>query len=263
VIFSCPLRKHKELKCVEDGVTKNIPCLSASLSWGLLLILSVKLGTPTVLVNCAAAPINGLPLLSLHPRAIAKTIQTNLLSHFHTLQVFLPGMLVSSTGGTIVTVSSVLSYLTAAGLSDYAATKAAITAIHRTLEAELRLSGDDERVKTLLVETGQMATGLFEAIETPNNFFAPVLEPVHVAREIVSAIDSGRGGVIRLPAFAALVGWYGVLPAGIQRILRFFSGIDVAVGKASFTKASEKVEQRVLSSTRSSESDVELVDVDK
>jgi short-subunit dehydrogenase len=172
-------------------------------------------------------------------------------------------MLASSTGGTIVTVSSVLGYLTAAGLSDYAATKAAISAVHRTLEAELRLSGDDERVKTLLVETGQMATKLFDDIETPNNFFAPVLEPVHVAREIVSAIDSGTGGVIRLPAFVALVGWYGVLPAGIQRILRSLSGIDRAVGKEAFTKVSDMVGQRVLSSTRSSESDVELVDVDK
>jgi len=222
----------------------------------------VKLGTPTVLINCAAAAINGLPLLSLRPGAIAKTIQTNLLSQFHTLQAFLPGMLASSTGGTIVTVSSVLGYLTAAGLSDYTATKAAITAVHRTLEAELRLSGDEERVKTLLVETGQMATRLFEDVETPNNFFAPILEPVHVAREIVSAIDSGTGGVIRLPAFAALVGWYGVLHAGIQRILRFLSGIDAAVVKATFTKASEKAGQRGTLSTRSSDSDVELVDVD-
>jgi len=69
--------------------------------------------------------------------------------------------------------------------------------------------------------------------------------------------------VIRLPAFAALVGWYGVLPAGIQRILRFLSGIDAAVGKANFAEASERLERRILSSTRSSESDVELVDIDK
>ncbi|KAK2809304.1 hypothetical protein FQN50_003946 [Emmonsiellopsis sp. PD_5] len=193
-----------------------------------------ELGTPTILINCIAAPINGLPLLSLTPTAIAKTIHANLFSFFHTLQVFMPGMLNSPHGGTIVTVSSVLSYLTAAGLSDYTATKAAIAAVHKTVEAELRVSGDDKKVKMLLVETGQMATPLFEGVETPNNFFAPVLEPVEVAREIIRAIDSGNGGVIRLPAFAKLASWYAVLPVGVQRVARYLSGIDMAVGRAGF-----------------------------
>ncbi|PGH10902.1 hypothetical protein AJ80_07345 [Polytolypa hystricis UAMH7299] len=217
------------------------------------------LGKPTILINCVAAPINGLPLVSLSAKSVANTIQSNLLSYFHTLQVFLPDILASETGGTIVTVSSVLSYLTAAGLSDYAATKAGVTAAHKTLEAELRVSGDDERVKMLLVETGQMSTPLFQEVETPNRFFAPVLEPVQVANEIVSMIDSGKGGTIRLPAFASLVGWYGVLPASIQRLARFVSGIDSAVGKGSFSAVSEKISSS--SSRRGSESDVELIDV--
>ncbi|KAI1911778.1 hypothetical protein LOZ61_003650 [Ophidiomyces ophidiicola] len=204
------------------------------------------LGTPTILINCVAASINGLPLLSLSSNAIQKTINANLSSFFHTLQAFLPGMQESPNGGTIVTVSSVLAYLTAAGLSDYTATKAAITAVHKTVEAELALSGANVKVKMLLVETGQIATQLFERIKTPNKVFAPVLEPVQVAQKIVSVIDSGNGGLIRMPAYASLVSWYTVLPASIQKLARCLSGIDKAVQKAGYS-ADEKKEALKLS----------------
>ncbi|KAJ5294820.1 hypothetical protein PENANT_c014G03175 [Penicillium antarcticum] len=185
-----------------------------------------ELGTPTIVINCAAARINGLPLLELAADAFEKTIRTNLLAAFHLYQVFLPGILKSETGGTLVTVSSVLGQLTAAGLSDYAASKAGLSALHKTIEAENR---GNPLVKTLLVEMGQMSTPLFGWVRAPNHFFAPVLEPVQVVREMVAAIDSGRGGVIRLPLYATLVEWYAVLPAALQRIARYLSGIDAAV----------------------------------
>ncbi|EEQ89884.1 hypothetical protein RJZ56_002646 [Blastomyces dermatitidis] len=200
-------------------------------------VIEKELGTPTILINCIAAPINGMSITSLSPADISRTIHANLFSCFNTLQQFLPGMLTSPTGGTIVTLSSVCSYLTPAGLSDYSATKAAIGAVHKTVEAELRTSGDNERVKMLLVETGQMATPLFDDVQTPNNFFAPVLEPVQVARDIVAAVDSGNGGVIRLPAYATLVSWYAILPVAIQRLARYMSGIDRAVGRKAVTSS--------------------------
>ncbi|OJJ47578.1 hypothetical protein ASPZODRAFT_63093 [Penicilliopsis zonata CBS 506.65] len=193
------------------------------------LKIEKDLGTPTILINCAAARINGEPLLSLPAEAFQKTIQTNLLSVFHLCQVFLPGMLSAANGGTIVTVSSVLGHLSAAGLSDYAASKAGLSALHRTLEAELRTIAEDDMVKMLLVEIGQMSTPLFDWVKTPNRFFAPVLEPVQVAQAIVNAIDSGKGGVIRLPFFATWISWYTVLPASVQLIARYLSGIDNAV----------------------------------
>ena len=192
-----------------------------------------QLGTPTVLINCAAARINGLPLLSLPAESVQRTIQTNLFAAFNTCQTFLPGMLAARNGGTIVTVSSVLGRLTPACLSDYSASKAGLSALHATLEAELCASAHDNKVKMILVEIGQMSTPLFERIKTPSEFFAPVLEPTQVAQEIVSAIDSGRGGIIRLPTFAALVNWYAVLPVSLQRMARSLSGIDLAVAKAT------------------------------
>ncbi|RAK98977.1 NAD(P)-binding protein, partial [Aspergillus ibericus CBS 121593] len=192
-----------------------------------------ELGPPTVLIHCAAARINGLPLRQLSFHAFQKTIQTNLLAAVNLYQLFLPRVLAAPNGGTIVTVSSVLGQLCAAGLADYSASKAGLSALHRSLEAELRVAGDDAKVKMILVESGQIATPLFESVKTPNRFFAPVLEPVQVAQAIVSAVDSGRGGVIRLPAFATLVNWYAVLPASVQRLARYLSGIDSAVAQAA------------------------------
>ncbi|PGH13836.1 hypothetical protein AJ79_03404 [Helicocarpus griseus UAMH5409] len=224
-----------------------------------------ELGAPTILINSIAAPINALPITTLPHPAITRTIHANLLSYFNTLQLFLPAMLTFPTGGTIVTLSSVVSYLTPAGLSDYTATKTAISAVHKTVEAELRQSGHSGKVKMLLVETGQMATPLFEEVETPNGFFAPVLEPVQVAREIVAAIDGGNGGVIRLPAYAKLVSWYAVLPVAVQRLARFLSGIDRAVegGRLELVpQEKEKEREKAGSSQKSSVSDMELIEVD-
>lgn len=187
----------------------------------------MKLGTPTVIINCAAARINGQSLLSLSANSFEQTVRTNLLAAFHLYQVFLPGIVADAeNGGTIVTVSSVLGQLSPAGLGDYSASKAGLSALHRTLEVELR---GNEHIKTLLVETGQMSTPLFDWVRTPSHFFAPVLEPVQVAREIVAAVDRGRGGVLRLPTFAKLVNWYAVFPAAIQVVVRFLSGVDGAV----------------------------------
>lgn len=167
-------------------------------------------------------------------------------------------MLSAPNGGTIVNVSSVLGQLPAAGLADYSASKAGLSALHQTLEAELCVAQVHDKVKMLLVETGQLSTPLFDWVKTPNTFFAPILEPSQVAQEIVAAIDDGRGGVIRLPAFAALARWYAVFPAGLQRIARFLSGIDHAVADASSTRDPSDH----ATSVQNLQSDSESVDTD-
>lgn len=230
--YRCDVGERDQVEEVVGRIEKEVGCLFRSICFIDLLLTPTQLGTPTVLINCAAAGINGQSILSLPVESFRRTFQTNLLAVFNTCQTILPRMLAARNGGSIVTVSSVLGHLTPANLSDYSTSKAGLSALHRTLEAELRASGNDRKVKMVLVETGQMKTPLFEQIQTPNSFFAPVLETVQVAHEIVSAVDSGRAGVIRLPAFAALVGWYGVLPASLQRFARYLSGIDYAVAKS-------------------------------
>ncbi|KAJ5909000.1 hypothetical protein N7495_001682 [Penicillium taxi] len=203
--------------------------------------IEAELGTPTIIINCAASRINGQPLLDLPVHAFEKTIRTNLLAAFHLYQVFLPGIVAAENGGTIVTVSSVIGQLAPNGLSDYAASKAGLSALHRTLEAEFRSDGN---IKTLLVEIGQMSTPLFDWVRTPSHFFAPVLEPVVVAREIVAAVNSGRGGVLRLPVFSMFVNWYAVFPAALQVIARSLSGIDNAISSGSRNRESQSSKER-------------------
>ena len=46
---------------------------------------------------------------------------------------------------------------------------------------------------------------------------------------IVRLLDQGKGGEVRLPAFAGLIAWLGVLPVGVAGWLRDFSGVDSVV----------------------------------
>ncbi len=158
---------------------------------------------------------------------IEKSIMTNLLSHFYTLKTFIPAMLRSELGGTIVTVSSVLGEVGAAQLTDYSAAKAGLIALHKSLTAELR--ADHPEIRTILVTPGQLSTPLFYGVQTPNAFLAPVVEPVDVAKEIIKTIDSGKADHIAMPLYSRWMAWYNVLPVGMQLIIRRLAGVDTAM----------------------------------
>jgi len=99
------------------------------------------------------------------------------------------------------------------------------------LVAELDVSAHSAArdIKTILVAPGQLGTKLFEGIQTPSNFLAPVVEPVELARVIVKMIEAGQSGQIRLPMYAnwipALAGW----PVGIQKLARQLSRMDLTM----------------------------------
>lgn len=61
-------------------------------------------------------------------------------------------------------------------------------------------------------------------------FFGPIVEVGELALKLVAMIDSGEGGVLALPAYARWIAWMGVLPAGLQKVLRGWSGLDKAMG---------------------------------
>ena len=132
-----------------------------------------------------------------------------------------------------MTVSSVLAHLAPAHLSDYTAAKAGVSALHTSLSNEIRQQGASDQVKTILVETGQIDTQLFSGVETPSNFFGPILDTREVAKEIVRLIDAGQSGLVRMPAYARFIDLYHILPAGLQRVARWASGVDAAMSKAA------------------------------
>jgi len=126
----------------------------------------------------------------------------------------------------VVTMSSVLGQIGAAGLTDYSAAKAALTALHKSLSAELKSTPE---IKTILVTPGQLSTPLFNGVKTPSSFFGPVLEPVDVAKEVIAAIDAGSSAVLAMPLYARWIDWMNVLPVGVHAILRTMAGVDTAM----------------------------------
>lgn len=166
----------------------------------------------------------GKSLLNLSFDEIDTSLSTNLLGPFYCLKTFLPAIIRGGHGGTIVNVSSVIGHLGAAQLTDYAAAKAGLTALHRSLTAELRETHPE--IRTVLITPGQLSTPLFYGVQTPNSFFAPVVEPVDVAKEIIAAIDNGKGATVGMPLYARWVDWYNVLPVGLQVAARWVAGVD-------------------------------------
>ncbi|KAK5126059.1 hypothetical protein LTR85_011414 [Meristemomyces frigidus] len=210
------------------------------------------LGPPTILLNNAGI-VNGKPILSLRPSEIQRNFNVNLLSHFNTIRTFLPGMLASPIGGTIVTVASVLGKLGASHLSDYSAAKAGLIAMHTSLRAELSSSNTApagaENIRTILVTPGQLSTSLFAGLETPSSFLGPVVEPVELAREIVRMVDAGESGHISMPLYARCIDWLHILPVGLQRFVRACSGVDRAMEDLRASKETLSAAKRANNST--------------
>lgn len=166
----------------------------------------------------------GKTLLEMTAQELDHSMGTNLLGPMYCLKAFLPSITRAPNGGTIVNVSSVIGHLGAARLADYAASKAGLSALHRSLTAELAESHPN--VRTVLVTPGQLSTPLFRGVRTPNAFVAPVVEPVDVAKEIVAAVDGGTSTDVAMPLYARWVDWYAVLPAGMQVLVRRIAGVD-------------------------------------
>lgn len=203
-----------------------------------------ELGIPTILINNAALAVNGLPLVAtgydaaLTSQQAERTILTNTVGNFNALSAMLGDLTRAAekgNGSTIVTISSLLAHISPARLSDYAASKAALSSLHRTLTAEIASSKESEvrdKVKTVLVEPGQIHTQLFADItKVPwyANFFGPILEVNEVAKAIVKQLESGNSGVIRIPFYSKCMPIYDVMPGSIQKFMRWFSGIDSAI----------------------------------
>ncbi|OAL52292.1 NAD(P)-binding protein [Pyrenochaeta sp. DS3sAY3a] len=192
------------------------------------------LGPPTILINNAGI-VHTKSILDSTAEEVEQTFRVNTLSHFTTLRAFLPHMLAEGRG-TIVTVSSVLGHLGAANLSAYAASKAALLALHHSLRAELAQIPEAQEIKTILIQPGQMSTRMFEGVTTPSNFLAPIVTPAEIGKEIIKLVEKGESGEISLPLYSKYIQILGVLPVGVQHLIRRWSGMDRAIGKAGLVK---------------------------
>ncbi|KAL9014164.1 MAG: hypothetical protein Q9173_001178 [Seirophora scorigena] len=182
-----------------------------------------------------------------------RTYRVNTLSHFNLASLFLRPLIASATGGTLVTVSSVLGRLGASNHTVYTGSKASAIAFHTSLAAELRSTSN---IKTLLVTPGQLDTDMFSHVKLGRirNFFGPVLEVRELAIKIVNTINAGEGGTIALPAYARWIAWHQILPKAIQNWLKRCSGVDSAL-EAPIEQVSSKTEVKDSHSESESESE--------
>lgn len=184
-----------------------------------------KVGKVTILINNAGIT-TGKPLLDLTYDEIEKTVQINLLSNFYTIKAFLPDML-RLKRGYIVTIASVLGYMSPARLSAYGASKSGLIALHESLTYELGSpSLNKTGIKTLLICPGQLKTGMFNGVKSPSSFLAPELDPTYVASSVLSAVTLGRRGEIKIPMYGKVLPVFRALPWPIVELARYVSGID-------------------------------------
>lgn len=187
------------------------------------------LGVVSVLINNAGIA-NGKSLLELDYADIKRTIDVNLLLSFYTTKVFLPDMM-ELERGYIVTVGSVLGYMSPARLSAYGASKAGLVALHESITYELGTPLiNPHGIKTLLVCPGQMRTELFRGVQTPCSLLAPELDPKYVAAKLVNALEWGRRGEIKLPFYGKFLPVFRAFPWRVTEAARYLSGIDTACG---------------------------------
>ena len=85
-------------------------------------------GTPSILINNAGIA-TAHTILDTSEEFLEKVFRVNLLSHWITIKAFLPAML-EAKKGHIISIASMASYFSCAGLADYAATKAGVLALH-------------------------------------------------------------------------------------------------------------------------------------
>ncbi|KAI3405135.2 hypothetical protein KGF56_002091 [Candida oxycetoniae] len=199
-------------------------------------------GVVTVLINNAGIA-TGKTVLDLSFQEIERTIQINLISSFYTIKAFLPSMMLMKRG-YIVTIASILGYMSPARLSAYGASKSGLIALHESLTYELGPpSLNPHGVKTLLICPGQLKTGMFTGVKTPSTILAPELDPKFVAAYVVSAIEQGRRGEIKLPLYGKFIPLVRAFPWPLVELTRKLSGIDQSMVnfKNKLTKVASNV----------------------
>ncbi|KAF1930100.1 NAD(P)-binding protein [Didymella exigua CBS 183.55] len=193
------------------------------------------LGSPSVLINNAGIG-NAYTILEIPTEALRQLFDINLISHWSTVQEFLPDM-IANKKGHIMSVASLASFVALAGAVDYSATKAALLAFHEGLTQELKHRYKCPQIKTTIVHPGWTKSAItsHEAIKAGlKQARATLLEPEDVADAMVKQIIAERSGQIVLgPAISPKIRAF---PMWLQEIIRD-SQANVVSGNGSTADA--------------------------
>ncbi len=194
--------------------------------------VKAEVGPIHVLVNNAGV-VTGKPFLECSDEAIQRTIAVNTTAMFWTCKCFLPEM-IRAGSGHVVTVASAAGIVGVAGLSDYCASKWAAVGFDEALRMELRKTAP--AVKTTVVCTHYINTGMFRGVKGRFPWLLPVLDEDAVARRVVRAVLCNRPRVF-MPPLVYLVPMLRVLPVrwfdAIASLLGVNSAMDKFVGRSA------------------------------
>ncbi|KAH9861201.1 hypothetical protein IAQ61_010938 [Plenodomus lingam] len=177
------------------------------------------LGCPSILINNAGIG-NAYTILDVPPASLQKLFDINLLSHWSTVQEFLPDM-IAKKKGHIMSVASLASFVAFAGAVDYACTKAALLAFHEGLTQEIKHRYKCPEIKTSIVHPSWTKSAITSHPTLQaglKSVGAKLLEPEDVASAMVNQILAAKSGQLVLgPALTKRIR---ALPLWLQEILR-------------------------------------------
>ncbi|OLN83424.1 Short-chain dehydrogenase/reductase family 16C member 6-like protein 2 [Colletotrichum chlorophyti] len=184
----------------------------------LCTLIRAQVGDPTVLVNNAGIA-RGYTVMEGSYADVELTIKTNLIAPFLLTKEFLPYM-VRCNHGHIVNTGSMSSVVPPARLADYSAAKAGLTAMHESLQLELKYIHKAPKVRQTLGIFGFIRTPLVTFDPGQPHFVMPLLHVDTVGEAIANALYSGCGGTIYLPSVMSPVTALRAGPEWLWRIAR-------------------------------------------
>jgi short-subunit dehydrogenase len=171
-------------------------------------------GKIDVLVNNAGVVFGG-KFLEIPIEKHRLTYDVNTHGIINMLHVFLQDLMDQS-DAHIVNISSASGFVPLPGGSTYASSKAAVTSLSESLNAELKKEGNGH-VGMTIVCPGYVRTGMFDGAKEP--ILVPILTPEELAKKIVKAVQKNKRFVLE-PTFIKFLPFIkGVFP---QFILDFF-----------------------------------------
>ena len=177
------------------------------------------LGHPSILINNAGIG-NAWSILDISYERLQSMFNINLLSHWSTVQEFLPDMLAKKKGH-VLGIGSLSAYVAIAGAVDYSCAKAGLQAFYEGLTAELKHRYKCPQIQTSCVHPNWTKSALTShgAISGGlKNMGTRLMEADHVADVVVNQIISVRSGHIAIGP--PLTSKFRSLPTWCQELVR-------------------------------------------
>ncbi|PVH19711.1 diphthamide biosynthesis protein 2 [Candidozyma haemuli] len=177
---------------------------------GVLHSLDARHEHISVLVNNAGVRNSG-SLLNLTDADIRQTFNVNTFAQITSLRKVISHHIKHYKHSQlyVVSVSSILAALAPKNGSVYAASKAAIFQVHESLTQELRSLPN---IRLLLVAPGQLTTDMFKDVTPSRTYFAPLVNHIRLATDILKKANIGEMGVLCAPFYANWLPLVKVLP---------------------------------------------------